>query len=200
MKIEEGTPMTHSENTQTIDPRAAPYIVVSGLPASGKTTLARNLAAELEVLLIDKDDILERFFDSMGSGDSKWRQLLSRTSDVAMQHLAPNSGGAILTSFWHQQGMSASSGTPTDWIPSDQHLVIEIYCDCPPEVAARRFVKRERHSGHLDNKKRESEVLADFRDLSSLGPLHIGELVRVDTSGDVDHHAVADKIRSLMDH
>ena len=178
--------------------KAAPYIVVSGLPASGKTTLSRGIAAEFGLPLIDKDDILERFFESMGIGDAKWRQLLSRTSDVAMQHIALDSGGAVLTSFWHQQGMPPSSGTPTRWIPSGPNPVIEIYCDCPAEIAARRFIDRKRHPGHLDELKREDELLADLQKLSLLGPLNIGKLVRVDTSGDVDHHAIAEQIRSLL--
>ena len=36
-----------------------PFVVISGLPGSGKTTLARRLAQALNLPLIDKDDILE---------------------------------------------------------------------------------------------------------------------------------------------
>ena len=35
------------------------FVVVSGLPASGKTTLARQLADELNAPLISKDEIKE---------------------------------------------------------------------------------------------------------------------------------------------
>ena len=39
-------------------------VVVSGLPASGKTTVGRALSHGLSLPLIDKDDILEAMFDS----------------------------------------------------------------------------------------------------------------------------------------
>ena len=38
------------------------FVVVSGLPASGKTTLAKSLALALGLRLLDKDDILESLF------------------------------------------------------------------------------------------------------------------------------------------
>jgi len=34
-----------------------PFVVVSGLPCSGKSTLARRLALALDLPVIDKDDI-----------------------------------------------------------------------------------------------------------------------------------------------
>jgi len=43
------------------------FIVVSGLPASGKSTLARRLAPALGLPLLDKDEILERLFDLSGN-------------------------------------------------------------------------------------------------------------------------------------
>ena len=46
------------------------FVVVSGLPASGKTTLARRLASVLELPLIDKDDILDRLFAERGIGNA----------------------------------------------------------------------------------------------------------------------------------
>lgn len=49
------------------------FIVISGIPASGKTTLASQLAPVLNLPLLDKDDILESLFDSLGIGDAEWR-------------------------------------------------------------------------------------------------------------------------------
>ena len=49
-------------------------MVVSGLPGSGKTTIGRRLAAALSLPLIDKDDILDRLFETKGVGDSTWRR------------------------------------------------------------------------------------------------------------------------------
>src|SRR4051794_10844242 len=43
-------------------------VVVSGIPASGKTTLARQLALALELPLVSKDVIKEALFDALGTG------------------------------------------------------------------------------------------------------------------------------------
>ena len=64
----------------------ARFIIISGLPGSGKTTLARNLAPALSLPVIDKDQILERLFESKGVGDATWRRALSRESDLILEH------------------------------------------------------------------------------------------------------------------
>jgi glucokinase len=73
-----------------------PLIVISGLPGSGKTTLGRRLSPVLNLPFIDKDDILERLFESKGVGNAAWRRALSRESDRILQQEATSSNGAIL--------------------------------------------------------------------------------------------------------
>ena len=107
-------------DTDAVRRLGKPFVVVSGLPGSGKTTLARRLAPMLDLPVIDKDEILERLFEARGIGDVAWRRTLSRESDTILQHEAVASDGAILTSFWHLLGMPADSGTPTDWLTGDR--------------------------------------------------------------------------------
>jgi shikimate kinase len=59
-----------------------PFVIVSGLPGSGTTTLGRRLARALGPPLIDKDEILDRLFETKGVGDSVWRRALSREGDA----------------------------------------------------------------------------------------------------------------------
>ena len=59
----------------------SPLVVVSGLTASGKTTVGRLLSERLAMPLIDKDAILEVLFDSVGCNDTTQRTRLSRASD-----------------------------------------------------------------------------------------------------------------------
>ena len=173
-------------------------MVVSGLPGSGKTTLARKLAPALSLPLLDKDDILEGLFETLGIGDADWRRRLSRASDEILQRLARNSSGAVLTSFWRNPEMSPLSGTPTDWIVSASRRIVEVYCVCDPQVAAMRFVNRRRHPGHLDSAKRVEDVLSGFRTLSATGPLGVGKVLRVDTVKEVDLNLVASEVKALL--
>src|SRR6185503_2185997 len=142
-----GVRQLNHERRETMDRR---FVVVSGLPGSGKTTLARQLAPALGLQLIDKDDILERLFESKGIGDAAWRRALSRESDTIFQDEAAASPGAVLASMWHLPGMDADSGTPAAWVLELSNLVVNVRCVCAPEVAATRFMRRTRHAGHLD--------------------------------------------------
>lgn len=63
-------------------------IVISGIPGSGKTTLARQLAPALGAFLISKDVIKEALLDVLGSGDLTWTQRLSRAAHLAMYRVA----------------------------------------------------------------------------------------------------------------
>jgi adenylate kinase family enzyme len=80
------------------------FLVVSGLPGSGKSTLAQKLATTLGLPVIDKDQILDRLFESKGVGDATWRRSLSRESDAILEREATSSDGAILVSFWCHSG------------------------------------------------------------------------------------------------
>src|SRR5690349_16575481 len=44
-------------------------VVVTGMPSSGKTTVAEGLARDLRLPLIAKDEIKESLYDSLGADD-----------------------------------------------------------------------------------------------------------------------------------
>jgi AAA domain len=175
-----------------------PFVVVSGLPGSGKTTLARQLAPALHLQLIDKDDILERLFESKGIGDALWRRALSRESDVVLQEQARASPGAVLTSMWHLPGMAADSGTPTRWLGELSNLIVQVHCVCSPEIAAARFAHRKRHVGHLDGSATFADVLAALRSHDRRGALDIGPRVDLDTTGEPDIDSLVGQIGGAL--
>src|SRR5690349_15061672 len=143
------------------------YVIVSGLPGSGKSTLARRLAPALGLPLLDKDDILEALFDSLGIGDADWRKRLSRSADEVFRRLALQLDGAILTTWWRHPKAKGESGTPVDWLSSLPGKRVEVYCACEPRVAAERFLGRTRHAGHLDGTKSREDLAADFERLAT---------------------------------
>lgn len=175
-----------------------PFVVVSGLPGSGKTTIARRLAPALGLPLIDKDDILDRLFASKGVGDSEWRRTLSRESDRILQEEARLSNGAVLVSFWRLPGMPANSGTPIDWLCDPSHHLVNVHCVCSLEMAAGRFSERRRHPGHLDDARSHADLIASLEALTRFPALDLGPRIEIDTTRELVLDDVVRKVRALL--
>lgn len=171
----------------------ARLVVVSGLPASGKTTVGKALSERLSMPLIDKDAILEALFDSLGCPDRSERYRLSRASDEVLYTLAEASQAAVVVNWWdHDSSPARLRGIASS--------VVEVFCECTVEVAAARFEGRRRHPGHHDPRRSREEIAEGVRRMRGtfLGPLGVGNLVRVNTEGPLDSDSLADQVLSLL--
>ena len=175
------------------------FVVVSGIPGSGKTTIAHRLAPAIGLPLIDKDDILDRLFEAKGVGDSEWRRTLSRESDHILREEARRSTGAVLVSFWRLPGMPADSGTAADWLDDPSHRLVNVHCVCPPEIAAVRFSERRRHPGHLDHARSHVDLVTSLKALAGFPALDLGPRVEVDTTRELILDDVVRKVRALVE-
>lgn len=169
-------------------------MVVSGLPGSGKSTLGRQVASRLSFAFLDKDHYLEALFDSEPSTSD--RTCLSRRADEHFIDDALNTDRAVLVSFWRRPELSATSGTPTEWLENLSD-VVELFCHCPPAVAAQRFRARSRHRRHEDSLRTEDALVGQLTALAALGPLGVGTLIRVDTMKPIDIETVVESIVSI---
>ena len=172
-------------------------LIVTGIPASGKSTLGRALSEKLGLEMWDKDEILEELFNTKGIGDVHWRTLLSREADEILQERASGSESSVIVSWWRHPASRSDSGTPIEWLSELRGNLIEVNCVCDPAIAVERFKSRMRHSGHLDELKADADLLPGFQQHAALGPLGIGELVIVNTEGDVKLEDVLSEIDSL---
>lgn len=170
------------------------FVVVSGLPGSGKTTVGRALARVRGLEVLDKDDILEALFDSLGVGDASWRRKLSRTADETLERLAARSSGAVLISFWRHASATAESGTPTGWLSKLPGTVTEVHCRCEPAIAVERFANRTRHRGHLDHQRDRAKLLTEFEALAKRGPIIECAAIEIDTTSSVDIRRLAQQV------
>ncbi|MCP3421254.1 AAA family ATPase [Nocardioides pinisoli] len=89
-------------------------VVVSGLPASGKTTVGRLLGERLAMPVIDKDAILEVLFDSLGCPDRAERTRLSRASDEVLYACPTDVAAARFASRVRHPGHHDGDRTASD--------------------------------------------------------------------------------------
>lgn len=173
-------------------------IIVSGLPASGKTTIGRQLANSLKCDFLDKDDFLEALFHEQEIGDSPWRRMLSDKSNTSFELASKASDKVVLVSHWRPLGQNGPSGTSTGWLKDAFHTVVEVFCDCPVAIAANRFLSRVRHGGHLDSERSTDEVLNWMKAYAQNLPIGVGSLVEVNTAESVDISKVTDQLQKII--
>ena len=170
-------------------------IVVSGIPASGKTTLARSLGSALGLPVISKDVIKESLMDTLGTGDAERASTLSRAAHGVMYALLDDLGGDVILEahFHHGAAEPALEATGRD--------LIQVYCSCPVDVAWARYQRRrddpDRHPGHLPEHQDEAAT-AGWRSRTPR-PLDLNApLVEVDTSTEVTVADVAGRVATLL--
>ena len=173
-------------------------IIVSGLPASGKTTVGSELSQRLQLPLLDKDNYLENLFEARGYSDEATRRRLSRESDLLFQRDATIQGNAVLVSHWRPRNSSADSGTPLDWLTESFDRIVELYCACPVDTAAQRFITRRRHPGHCDATRKAGEIETWFEAYAGCLPLSVGALVRVPSDREIDFTRLHRRVEKII--
>ena len=167
-------------------------VVVTGPPAAGKTTIARELAARLHLPLIGKDTIKEALYDGLGTGDLTWSQRVGEATYLAMLAIAEESvavgADLVLEANFIRGGESRLAALPARFV--------QVHCSAPLQVLIERYGSRKRHPGHVD-----SERIAALRNAVETGrhaPLDLpGEMIGLDTTRPVDLDALAARITAV---
>jgi predicted kinase len=168
-------------------------VVVTGIPASGKTTLATALSAQLGWPLISKDVVKEALFEALGTGEFQWSQRLGRAGHVVMYSLAATIPRVILEAHF-QRGVAEPE------LLALNRRIVQIYCRCPVDLAAERYRRRigdpNRHPGHLPEHQSDQVIERWMKDTPTPLDLPDALLVEVDTTGPVDTGALAMSIHT----
>lgn len=132
-------------------------ILLTGLPATGKTTLARRLAADLALPLVAKDEIKELLFDTLGVQDRAWSQKLGGAAFDLLYWTLGKLLAAQRSVLVDADFSSPARATARLDALRREHAfrALVVTCVCDGDALLARFQARslsgERHAGHVDH-------------------------------------------------
>ena len=170
-----------------MEERPAPLVLlVNGLPATGKTTLARRLATDLRLPLLAKDAIKETLFDTLGWSDRAWSRRLGAATIALLfgaleEQLRAGQPCVVECNFVPDRDTVRFRALAQTW----RFTPFQILCVCDGPTLYARYCARarstDRHPGHV-----ETLDLNEHRELLLRGriePLPIGgALYELDTT------------------
>ncbi len=168
-------------------------IVVSGAPATGKSTVAAVVADRLGFPLLSLDTIKEALADVLGVKDEGWSNLLGDTAAEVVFRLSAAFPAVVVEGWWRDERRRRA----------EQQFAgcVEIFCRCEPAVAEQRMRARrglDRHSIHRDTTNpaviQQAGLLA-----RTVRPLGVGVgLIQVDTTSTVAWDCLVGAVRDAF--
>jgi predicted kinase len=173
-------------------------IVVTGPPASGKTSAARRLAQRLTIPFLSKDTFKERLYEAFGSGDELEEQV--EAASLAILYSVAGSQLAAGVSVVAESNFDADSdvGALLRLAGERGARIVQAHIGGDTEALVRTFARRadegRRHPGHRDEPADADELRAKL-DAGHWRPLDLpGELVQADMDDDEDE--IVDRVRA----
>lgn len=159
-------------------------LVVSGPPASGKTSIAEELAGRLRIPFLSKDEFKERLYEVFGSDDELEARI--EAAGVALLYSVAGSQLAAGVSVMAESNFDRDSDLGPLVRLREKHgaRIVQVHCTRDQEKLLERFVGRieegRRHPGHGDAPEDVAEVERKLEE-GVWDPLDLpGELIRVD--------------------
>lgn len=164
--------------------REVNFVIVSGPPGSGKSTIAGPLATRLRLPLLGKDMIKEALMDTLGVRSVEESRRVGGASISVLLALAQANGRGVLESNW-------SAPLATEAFRNLSGNIVEVFCEVDPPESRRRYLDRasSRHPGHFDRDRGNDWSLWEA---PATQPVAGGwPVIRLDTSVSVDIDALS---------
>ncbi len=170
-------------------------IIINGLSATGKTTLAKKIGEELRLPVFHKDDFKEMIADNVeiqdpldsGLGKSSRSILFYIAQECLKNNISLVIEGDLVDTKEAKQFIS--------YLQTSKKRVIEVVCVAELSIRLERYKSRERHPIHPRITGPADEEIFKNR---KLFVLEVGKLLTVDTSNfsEIPYQSIYDTINS----
>lgn len=130
-------------------------ILITGVPAAGKSTIAAFLASRLSLPVISKDSIKERLFDAVGFQSRQEKVRLGVASMDIQYYVAEQLMEARLPFILENNFENISRAPLLALLEKHGYLAVTVHVTGDLRVLHQRFLDRdrspERHRGHVVN-------------------------------------------------
>lgn len=180
-------------------------ILITGHPATGKTTLAHSLAQELGLPLLYRDGLKETLADNLGWSTEEWSLKLGAATWELLYHLVES---LLRANVSH---IVESNFPPSRATPRWQQLMaqyplqmIQVRCEADPMIVAQRHQARQERGERHPIHRYDSNTAAYAAYLHQQGPLGwvdvASEHITVDTGklALADYSSVTTQIRTYL--
>ena len=169
------------------------FVIVSGPPGAGKSTLAIPLAQRLGLPLLCKDRIKETLHDRLPAhgGAADWSRSLGGASMELIWALAAVFPAAVL-----EANFRPDSAYERQRLASLPAPLVEVYCRCPLALAAERYNRRAQLADHHPTHVLRHIGVEKLREFDH--PVALGPVIETDTTAPVDVTAIAAQVRDML--
>ena len=191
-------------------------ILISGMPASGKTTFAKRLSEELQIPMVSKDDIKEILFDTVGFHSREEKVTLGIGSMNIMYLFAESLMRTNKLITLENNFENISKPKLQELINKYNYTPITVLFDGDMKTIYNRFIERDnsptRHRGHVVNTEYPEPInrnaihpqikFEDFqKTFEERGIRHFNisdDIIKIDTT-DFDRVAYSDVINQIKE-
>lgn len=137
-------------------------IIVCGYSGTGKTTLSNELSKRLKIFCLHKDSIKESLYDSMDLSSLEDSKRLGYPSiktilDLAKENLKNNVDVILESPFVYKEDGNIFE----EWKKELDIEIFTIILNIDEEERKKRFLERERHRSHHDDKRNVNDSNAN---------------------------------------
>ena len=145
-------------------------ILVTGIPASGKSTLAQFIADELKLPLFSKDKIKEILFDTVGFRSREEKVALGTAAMDIMYHAAEQLMQRSLPFLLENNFENASKKRLLEILKDYGYTAVTVMLTGDYRTIYQRMIDRDlrpdRHRGHIVNDRYPSDILTPSPNIS----------------------------------